>query len=318
MKYFFSCDWGTSAFRLRLIEPDGLKVLSEIKTNNGIAVSFDLWKTSGGDESNRVWFYQSYLFARLKEMKAAIDDTLHEAPVILSGMASSSIGMMELPYKEIPFRCDGSDLVLQTITAGEEHPGKMIIISGARSEVDAVRGEETMLAGCDAVKDGREKLFIFPGTHSKHMLVEKGLVTNITTYITGELFDLLSNKSILSASVKKRGEEAVEDDHFFIEGVIKGSISNLSNSVFQVRTNQLFNKLTPQENYDFLSGLLIGYELKEVAKSKTAAIVLVCGEGLKNAYTRALGALGLSEKLVYQNADDALIKGQWRIIRHAL
>jgi len=316
MKFFFSCDWGTSTFRLKLVQAENAKVLSVIKTDYGIAAAYDDWKQMRGNEKNRLTFYQNYLLEQVKKIAADFNDSLYGGPILLSGMASSSIGMMELPYKTLPFQSNGSDLVIHTIPVREENGSyKIIMISGVRSETDVMRGEETILAGCDISDDEKQQLFIFPGTHSKHITVKNGIVENIATYMTGELFDLLSNKSILSASVKKNATEQNTDSRHFAEGVLKGSTSNLMNSIFQVRTNQLLGKATLAENYNYLSGLLIGYELKEIVKKGPAAITLVCSEGLKEAYMDALQILCLNKSLHYKNADDALINGQWKILQ---
>ena len=317
MKFFFSCDWGTSTFRLRLVDAENATVLSEIKTNHGIASAFECWKKTNQHEKDRIAFYQIYLFEQVKKITASSNHTFQNTPIILSGMASSSIGMLELPYKELPFQCNGSDLIIHTIIPETEEnaPYKIIIISGVRSETDVIRGEETILTGCNIEKDDREQLFIFPGTHSKHIVVKNGTAQNITTYMTGELFDLLSKKSILSASVKKNDAEDSTNDQHFVAGVVKGASSNLMNSIFHVRTNQLFKKATLQENYDYLSGLLIGHELKDVAENKPDTLTLVCSEGLEKAYLLALDVLGLSTHLDHKNADDALMNGQWKIMQ---
>ena len=77
----------------------------------------------------------------------------------------------------------------------------------------------------------------------------------------------------------------------------------------------LFNKATPQENYHYLSGLLIGHELRDVLESNPLAITLVCSKELKKEYMQAMDVLGLSTHLDYKNAEDALIKGQWKIMQ---
>jgi len=312
MKLFFSCDWGTSTFRLRLADAENANLLSEIKSNHGIAVTFEYWKQSGKNENDRIAFYQAYLFEQVKKMTISFKVSIENIPIVLSGMASSSIGMLELPYKELPFYCDGSDLLIHTMTSKQEVPSQIIIISGAKSEADVIRGEETILAGCDITADDKEQLFLFPGTHSKHIGVKNGLVHSITTYMTGELFDLLSNKSILSASVKKNDQPQSNND-FFAEGVQHGATSSLMNSIFHVRTNQLFNKVNAEDNYHYLSGLLIGHELKELAGNKLTPVTLVCNEGLKKAYLQALNILEF-KNLQYKNADVALVNGQRKII----
>jgi 2-dehydro-3-deoxygalactonokinase len=318
MKFFFSCDWGTSTFRLRLVDAENAAILSEIKTDRGIAVTFEAWKQSGRNENGRIAFYQNYILEQVNKITPSSKEPVDNTPVVISGMASSSIGMLELPYKELPLQCDGSNLIIRTINGREDQQYKMIIISGVRSEVDVMRGEETMLTGCDIPTDEAERLFIFPGTHSKHIKVKNGLVEKITTYMTGELFDLLSNKSILSGSVEKNDPQQNTGNQHFADGVIEGSTSNLLNSVFHVRTNHLFWKATAEENYHYLSGLLIGQELRDVAENKPISITLVCSEGLQTAYTEALSILRLSDLLQYKNADDALIRGQIKIMHHVV
>lgn len=317
MKFFFSGDWGTSVFRLRLVDVATQTVVTEIKTSYGIARAFECWQQSTQLGKNRVAFYQSYLLEEVKKITDAFNNDVEDAPIVISGMVSSSIGMLELPYKELPFMCTGADLVTHTIMPQQGQRHKIIFISGVRSAVDVMRGEETILVGCNVPVNDSEQLVVFPGTHSKHLIIKNGLVQNISTYMTGELFDLLSNKSILSASVKKGEVEETAADPFFIEGVIKGSSSNLINSLFRVRTNQLFEKTTPTENYQYLSGLVIGHELKDVVKNNTLAITLVCSEALKKSYMQAFNSLGLSDYLQYKNADDALVKGQYNILSQA-
>jgi 2-dehydro-3-deoxygalactonokinase len=288
------------------------KILSELKTGRGIASAFEAWKKSGRGKDERVGFYQSYLFDQLKKMDTSFRKNA-DIPVVLSGMVSSSIGMLELPYKNLPFRADGSDLMVHTIPATADMPPQ-IIVSGVRSESDVIRGEETILAGCDIESNDKEQLFILPGTHSKHIRVHNGWVKDISTYMTGELFDLLSNKSILAASVKKDEKEPGTHDRFFADGVRKGAALNLMNSIFHVRSNQLFGKATPEENFHYLSGLLIGHELKELLEGGDLSVTLVCSGELKKAYTFALDVLGVGSNLEIKDSDIALIRGQKKIV----
>ena len=289
------------------------KILSEIKTGYGIASAFSSWKQNGKDQNEKIAFYQSYLFEQLKKINDSFQIAADSAPVVLSGMVSSSIGMLELPYKNLPFRADGSDLLVHTVPPTAGIPSHFIV-SGARSESDVIRGEETILAGCDIEAVEKDQLLILPGTHSKHIRVHDGWVKDITTYMTGELFDLLSNKSILSASVKKDLQEHATHDRSFADGVKKGAALNLMNSIFHVRTNHLFGKASPEENYYYLSGLLIGHELKELLVSGDTSVNIVCGADMKKAYTLALDVLGLNGKFQFKDSDIALIRGQKKIM----
>jgi 2-dehydro-3-deoxygalactonokinase len=319
MKKFLSCDWGTSTFRLRLVDPDSQQVLSSVTSTQGIAETFSLYKQSNLGPNERQSFFCNFLSQQLAKMDVSITDPLNETPIILSGMASSSIGMIELPYKDLPFATDGHDLMLHALFHAQGGLGKIVVISGARTASDVLRGEETILVGCDVPNDEHERLYIFPGTHSKHITVKNGQAANFTTYMTGEVFDLMSKKSILSASVYKdgRGDENMLQQHFE-EGVRLGSQSNLLSSLFTVRAKQLFKEATPQENYDYLSGLLIGFELSNIKDQNFLSISLVAGETLQQRYMHALKVIGLRKNIDCKNADEALIKGHSTIYHNLL
>jgi 2-dehydro-3-deoxygalactonokinase len=229
-------------------------------------------------------------------------------------MASSTIGMIHLPYKELPFLADGSDLEIKVIDADDEFYYDTIIISGAKTNEDVVRGEETQLAGCFH-ESGEEQIFVFPGTHSKHIVVKQGKATDIKTYMTGELFELLSKKSILSGSIEEgKGLQQQKNVLSFEKGVIDSAESNLLHNCFRVRTNDLFGKFSKSENYYYLSGLLIGTELRELRDKDVVNIILVSDECLAPFYKKAFTKLNKQNPILkIENADQAVIKGQLRI-----
>jgi 2-dehydro-3-deoxygalactonokinase len=243
MDKFLSCDWGTSSFRIRLVSIPDLNVLAEKKSGEGIASTFNLWKESNSVEENKLAFYLFVLNEKIKSLEQQLQTRLENIPVIISGMASSTIGMIDLPYKPLPVHADGSDLVTKKLDKTDNFPHDILIISGIRTENDVIRGEETQLAGCLLMDDG---LFIFPGTHSKHILVKDGIAIDFKTYMTGELFELLATKSILSSSLVK-GSVTDQSLQAFDEGVNDAGL-NLLHASFLVRTNQLFNKYTKKEN----------------------------------------------------------------------
>jgi 2-dehydro-3-deoxygalactonokinase len=312
MKNFISCDWGTSSFRLRLIENDTRQVLAESLSAQGIAAVYSLWKEV--DSTNKILFYTNCLLKPIEELEAQVGFTLNDVTMVISGMASSSIGMIELPYKSIPFYIKKATLETHFIPATDLFRHNMIVVSGARSGTDVMRGEETILVGSSIEDTAEEQLFIFPGTHSKHILVQDGLVKNIATYMTGELFDLLRKKSILAASVESGGTAA--SNPWFIKGVEDSVDNNILNTIFHIRTNQLFGILNKEDNYQYLSGLLIGCELKDLLQKKYATITIVSVGVLQDLYMAAMAALGLQNSCRQQNADAALINGQAFIVSH--
>ena len=307
MDTFISCDWGTSSFRLRLIEIETQNVLAEVTSPQGIAVTYGLWKNSSSD---RFLFYRSIISEGIQTLSDQCGYSLDDVPVIVSGMALSGIGMMELEYKELPVTAGGKDLLVHPIDPSNNFKHRMIMISGLKSKNDAMRGEETMITGCDIKNIPDEQLFILPGTHSKHVSVKSGMIINCKTFMTGELFDLLSTKSILSASVEKENLVPEIRNSYFEKGIKEGAYDNLLNSIFHVRTNQLFNKTDAKENYHYLSGLLIGAELKGLIHNSYSSVTLVSDEKFLLPYSQALYFLEIIKGIEQINADKALIKGQ--------
>lgn len=255
MKEFLSCDWGTSSFRLRLVEASSLKIIAAESNDNGCAVIFKLWRQSEKPESERIPFYQQIIKINIKILENKVNRSLERIPLVISGMASSTIGMMNLPYQKVPFLTDGSDIKTKIIEPNNTFTHKTIIISGVKTTDDVMRGEETKLIAFDSIHYKKERLFILPGTHPKHVSVETSRVTGFKTFMTGEFFHLLSNESILSSSIQCGGQFEEENNKSAFEAGVKGSLTiNILHHSFLVRTNILFNKYSKQENLYFLSG----------------------------------------------------------------
>lgn len=305
MKHFISCDWGTSSFRVRLIETATKRQLAETYSTKGIAATYALWKDQPA--ADRISFYSGVLLQQINILEEQTGDSLDGITIIISGMASATIGMMELPYKPIPYNIKEATPETYLIPATAAFRHDMMLVSGVCSSDDVMRGEETILAGCDFDGGEAEQLFIFPGTHSKHVTVKAGIIQDIKTFMTGEVFDLLSTKSILSTSLEK--DAAYMNDSVFVKGVKDAQNNQLLNNIFHVRTNALFGKGDKKESYHYLSGLLIGEELKNIAQKEYVSVTIVSTGELVYIYGKAMSALGLADIAQQQNADDALIKG---------
>jgi len=308
MSKFISCDWGTSSFRLRLVDASAQAVLAQVKSNRGIAEAHTQWRQQGLDEEKRFSFYQSIIQDHLQQLHEQVDHSLHDLPLIISGMASSNIGMVELPYKALPFGVDGSDLVVKKIKATGNFRHDVVVISGAKSTRDVMRGEEVQLIGCD-FPSNEERIYILPGTHSKHVTVKHQRVTDFKTYMTGEFFYLLSHYSILSKSVEQesRGDELKS----FEEGVAQSVHDHLLHNAFLVRTNHLFGSYSKEENHHYLSGLLIGAELKELA-GDAVPVTVVANESMQKYYVAALKKLGCRHVETI-DVDIALVNGHCKM-----
>ena len=307
MKKFISCDWGTTSFRLRLIEASTKNILAETKSAQGIAATYALWKEQA--VADRILFYTDIILQQIVVLEQQCGYSLDDITIVISGMASATIGMVELPYKFIPLQIDNADFQTHVIAATEICRHTIVIISGVRSANDVMRGEETMLAGCSVADIEGQQLFIFPGTHSKHVVVQNGILKDFKTYMTGEIFDLLISKSILSASVEN-DSAATQNNTAFKNGVAENRGSNILNTIFHVRTNQLFGVADKNENYLYLSGLLIGEELKNVPTDNYASVTIVASGALLSLNAEALSILSFKENVQFVNADEALINGQ--------
>ncbi|HET9825716.1 MAG TPA: 2-dehydro-3-deoxygalactonokinase, partial [Chitinophagaceae bacterium] len=267
-----------------------------------------------------ILFYMNVVNDHIQELEQLLGYPLITTPLVISGMAGSSIGMIQLPYKDVPFVVDGSDLITKTIQDEKYFNSLTLVISGAKTSEDVMRGEETQLVGCLQQRDGTGKqILVFTGTHSKHVAVEGDKVTSFKTYMTGEFFELLLKKSILSDSVEK-GSGLVEERNrrSFNKGVADSIESNLLHGSFLVRTNELFKKFTKEENYYYLSGLLIGTEVNELADLRYEKMILVTTSAMRPYYETSFDILGMGKSMEICDADQALIRGQFNILQQAM
>ncbi len=314
---FLSCDWGTTAFRLWLVELAGFKIIAEVSSKQGNSTVYEEWCKSSLPEEQRISFYLSVIRENIRNLEAQGTGTLDGVPVVISGMASSTIGMMEVPYKALPFALDGTDLSTKMIPASDAFPYPAMLISGAKTEDDVMRGEETQIVGCAIPNRPEEQLVIHPGTHSKHALVKNGRVVSFQTFLTGELFSLLGTKSILTSSVEEDNDFDTPDNRVhFDQGVKEGAANNLLHQLFLVRTADLFRKRSKTANYHYLSGLLIGYELTAFPQDYNGTIILAGSAVLVKKYKAAMELTGIIAKpkeLILKDADEITIAGQYAV-----
>ena len=316
---FLSCDWGTSAFRLRLVEVATRRVIAESRGDEGIAATFAAWQAAGGLAENRWSHFSRVIGPHLATITQETATSLAGIPLVISGMASSSIGMRELPYRALPLAIDGSGLSVERVAARDDFPHALVLVSGVRSHDDVMRGEETQLIGACALGPADHaaaegtRVLVFPGTHSKHVEVRGAHAVAFRTYMTGEFFALLSRQSVLAKSVAS-GSNLSDPEPLasFYQGVRAGAADNLLHAAFRVRTRALLENSAPMENYHYLSGLLIGAELRELA-AQDAAVTLVGADPLLAAYQRAFYVLGARSPLAVLDADDCLVAGQLMI-----
>jgi 2-dehydro-3-deoxygalactonokinase len=308
-KKFLSVDWGTTNFRLRLVDRESENILIDYKSDDGILKTYD-------DFVNQITLgQQEYFINHLRAIILNIPHDVMQHPILLSGMASSSIGLKELPYAEFPFDKSGESLIFEKLHLDNEL--NIILVSGVKSNTGMMRGEEIQAIGlAEFMKDDKRGVLVLPGTHSKHMIYENGIFTELRNYMTGELFDVLTQNSILAKSVEKSNFDDKVKSHF-LRGLDIGGQGDLSAHLLSVRANDVIHKIAASHNYHFLSGVIIGAELKDIISSEDY-VYLAANEPLFSIYKTALTHIGNGGKLSFFDgdvSDQALIKGQLKILR---
>jgi 2-dehydro-3-deoxygalactonokinase len=278
---FLSCDWGTSSFRLRWVEP-GRVVAREKTSGAGCKWLHDQALERGEDWAGP---YERTLSEALGEWEGLARRPL---PLVISGMASSTVGWREIPYLNGSLRLDGSNLRFEKMRwNAPAWVSETFLISGVAIHPEMMRGEETEAVGVMSALKQESGTLVLPGTHSKHLRVRNGEIAAIATYMTGELYDLLARQSLLKASVDPTGSVT---GSAFEEGVGWAKEHGLSKGLFRVRTRAVLDGTSATENASFLSGLLIGDELRDLESAATEIILAGAGP-FAELYSRAFTAL---------------------------
>ena len=274
MTDLIAIDWGTSSFRAWALGADGT-ILDTVTRGTGILAVPD------GD-------FDAAFEAALGPWLAAAPD----APVLASGMITSRNGWCETPYLPLPMRTGDLAGALVPFAA---RSGRVIhFVTGAACNPDqglpdVMRGEETELVGHLAAGGSGSGVFVMPGTHSKWARAENGALVDFATYMTGEVFAVLKTHSILGRLMVP---EAPFAPAWFRRGVetARAAKTSILGQIFSARTLALFDRLPPEAIADYLSGLLIGEEVRSgLAVHGADQGVTVIGRGdLADCYAQAL------------------------------
>ena len=326
-EYILCCDWGTTSFRLRLATING-EVLSETNSEKGILFFYNEWLTKKDkDTEHRFRFFLQYIQSQVGLLKHTLSMDVQSLPIVISGMAISSIGMMNMPYEYLPFSVNGtSGFACQF----QENGAPIILITGVSGENDLMRGEETQMVGLFHTPELKSSLpqngiFILPGTHSKHVTIADANITSIKTFMTGELFSLLMGNGTLSKSIQFIHSDKNADPvntAAFKKGIHASKTDSLLHSLFQIRVNDILAKSSKEENFYYLSGLLIGsefnYLIDNPVLSKLNKLIICCTQYFIPYYKTVLKELGLYEEAIFIDPalfDKATVLGQLTVYK---
>jgi 2-dehydro-3-deoxygalactonokinase len=260
---FIAVDWGTTNRRAYLIDSAG-KEGREFEDGKGV-----LSVPAGG----------------FPDAIAEIRQKLGDKPLLMAGMIGSNRGWKEAPYVPCPAGLD--DLAKKLVWAGEREaivPGVSYIGDG---RADVMRGEEVQLLGaCAAGLVGSNDLVCHPGTHNKWTELHQGQIRRFRTVMTGELFSLLKDHSILSDLLKG----PVSDNEVFRSAAHHAIFNEaLPAELFSIRASVLLGQMKKGDAASHASGLLIGTDVRIGLQVPTGARVMVMGRPeLTKLYVAAL------------------------------
>jgi 2-dehydro-3-deoxygalactonokinase len=321
---FIGLDWGTTSLRAYLFAADG-GVLARREAAWGI-MQLPPLPDSGETDRQRQF---AYVFWQLLGDWLQDPDTSRR--VMACGMVGSTQGWREASYIPVPVAVKDLAGALTTVDVGQGAtlaiaPG--IIEQGALPNV--LRGEETQIAGVPALlkqqglaMDGRWLLGL-PGTHSKWVAVQDGEIGHFDTFMTGEVYALLVQHSILGRSM---GSAVLpEDSRDALDAFLLG-LRNASSApgklgvlatIFSSRVLGLVSRLTGAQQREYLSGLLLGHEIAGLLAGmregwQQARIALVGRPALCARYREALRHFGREVRIL---SEDAGVHGLWTLITH--
>jgi 2-dehydro-3-deoxygalactonokinase len=236
-------------------------------------------------------------------------------PAIASGMIGSAQGWVEAPYVDLPAGPEqlARRLVSVPGTALRVVPG----LAQRGGSPDVMRGEETQIAGALAADPSlADALVVLPGTHSKWVRLAGGRIREFTTYMTGELFSVLRAHSILGRLAKAGADERGPDNAAFARGVsaAQRSAGGLGSLLFSARASVLVGDLPAESSLEYLSGLLIGDELRAGLAAGGPPAALIGDPVLCARYVVALEQIGVAEVPIVA---DAAPLGLWAIAQYA-
>jgi 2-dehydro-3-deoxygalactonokinase len=290
VKRLIGLDWGTSTLRAALFDAHG-RVIEERSMPRGIL-------TVAPGEFSAVFH-------------DACGDWLRAtgAVALLCGMAGSRQGWVEAPYCACPAGFADIAARLQWV-----EPGRIAIVPGLNYETqdvpDVMRGEETQVFGALQLLGLEQGLFVLPGTHSKWVRVAGQRIESFSTFMTGEFYALLRRHSILARTLPQGDGEL--DVPAFRRGVQHALRSgNLLHSAFSARTLSLSDRLPAAVMPSYLSGLVIGEELRsQELGAMRGPLVVIGSPALAQRYELALQAFNAPVRSV---GSEATWRGLWAI-----
>lgn len=281
-------NWGTSNFRAYKLDAQGHVEAEKSSVRGAITVP------SGG--------FQDALMAEILEWMDMRDNR-----ILMCGMVGARRGWKEAPYLQVPAAFE--QVVQGVIKLDVDGLDARIVpgLIGMDSDgvPDVMRGEETEILGC-STEVGNNAIFCLPGTHSKWVRMDNGKIASFSTSMTGDLFKAIRESTILRSCT----QHEPNDESAFLLGVARaGHDGELGHQLFGVRTLVLTGKMSDTSASSYLSGLLIGSEVRDMAR-KEDDVHLIGEATLCGLYQKALHEFGNNSTI---EPEGAALRGLLRI-----
>jgi len=281
-------DWGTSNLRAYAIDSSGA-VVDELQSNQGMNVL-----KPGEFEEALINLIEPWLGSH------------RVMSVYACGMVGARQGWQEAAYRSVPCQPVSGQGLTKVLTSDPRIEVRILPGLSQSSPADVMRGEETQIAGLLATEPNFDGAICLPGTHSKWVSIANGEIVGFHTFMTGELFSLISSQSVLRHSVSEDGDDR---DAFLNAARASVQQPNITvQNMFGVRASSLLSEVDPNAARARLSGMLIGQEIG-VAKDlwNGRPVTIIGSSSLSNLYADILGDLNVPIQCI--EAKDATLSG---------
>ena len=285
-----AADWGTSNLRIWGIDHRG-HVINTINNGKGMA---SLIPSE----------FEPYLISLIESWLPKEGNA--KCPIIICGMAGAKNGWKEAAYLKAPCPPINKKKIIQVETDDQRISVSIVPGIMQTSPPDVMRGEETQIAGYLSKNPDFDGIICLPGTHTKWAHISANEIVSFKTFMTGEIFLSLSERSILKTSVQSNDLDSAS----FLEA-FEDTYSNpalLSSKLFGLRAADLLENTSTKFLKSKLSGYLIGCELAG-AKSYWLGqnIIMIGNNDLCILYQKALKKLGLNATI--ENTQNVTLNG---------
>ncbi len=285
MKYWVALDWGTSNFRAYLMENNN--VIDQVSTQEGMKFV---------DQKK----FENTLVKNITAWRKKFNINI----VIASGMVGAKQGWIEVPYINSP--CDIRNLNFKTLNILDNI--NIHILSGVcqSNPSDVMRGEETQIAGFLLNNIDFNGSICLPGTHSKWVNLNSYDIKKFTSFLTGELYEIVKKYSILKHSLNttRLEDEIVKS----AANLIIENPSLISNKLFEIRAENLLKNSNQISNNSKLVGYLLGIELSGSRTYWEDKDLVIIGSSNLNEYYQLI-LNGRSKSIQLFNSHDMVLNG---------